>query len=103
MKNHYDKNWYKIKKDIGVENREITLLWNCGIANRKLAWEAVIKRYDDVKLNAQILGFEGKSKETIIDLMLGLTNSDKKYILNKYNDYMEWQSISDFEFFVDFE
>ena len=103
MKNHYDKNWYKIKKDIGVANREITLLWNCGIANRKLAWEAGIKRYDDVKLNAQILGFEGKSKETIIDLMLGLTNSDKKYILNKYNDYMEWQSISDFEFFVDFE
>jgi hypothetical protein len=103
MKNQYDKNWHKIKKEIAVANKEITLLWNCGIANRKLAWEHGIKRYDNPKLNAKILGFEGKSKETIIDSMLQMVGSDKNYILDKHNDYMEWQSKSNFEFFVDFE
>lgn len=103
MKNHYDKNWHKVKKQIAQVNKEITLLWNCGITNRKQAWDAGIKNYDNPKLNSNILGFEGKSKETIIDLMLKIIHSDKNYILNKNNDYMEWQSKSKWEFFVDFE
>ena len=103
MKNHYDKNWHRIKKDIAIANKEITLIWNCGMVNRNNAWEYGIKKYDDPRLNSKILGFEGKSKETIIDLMLKLVNSDKKFILNKYNDYMEWQTKSEWEFFVDFE
>lgn len=103
MKNYYDKNWHRIKKDIAIANKEITLIWNCGMVNRNNAWEYGIKKYDDPRLNSKILGFEGKSKETIIDLMLKLVNSDKKFILNKYNDYMEWQTKSEWEFFVDFE
>ena len=103
MKNKYDKNWHNIKKSIGLANKEITLLWNCGIANRNLAWNHGIKNYDDPRLNANILGFEGKSKEKIINLMLDLTRSDKNYILNKQNNHMEWQNKNNLEFFVDFE
>ena len=103
MKNQYDKNWHKIKKEVAIANKEITLLWNCGMTNRKFAWEYGIKNYDDPRLNSKILGFEGKSKETIIDLMLKSVHSDKKFILNKNNDYMEWQNSSEWEFFVDFE
>jgi hypothetical protein len=103
MKNHYDKNWHKIKKEIAIANKEITLLWNCGIANRKNAWGNGIKKYDDPRLNAKMLGIEDKSKESIVDPMLKLIHSDKKFILNKNNDYMEWQTSSEWEFFVDFE
>jgi hypothetical protein len=103
MKNHYDKNLHLIKKEIAIKNKEITLLWNCGIVNRKLAWENGIKKYDDPRLNSKILGFENSSKETIIDMMLQILHSDKKFILNNNNDYMEWQTKSKWEFFVDFE
>ncbi len=103
MKNSYDKNWHSIKKDIAYKNKEITLLWNCGIANRKLAWDNGIKNYSDPKLNSQILGFNGNAKEIIIDSMLNLLHSDNKFILNKSNNLMGWQQKSQWEFFIDFE
>jgi hypothetical protein len=104
MKNNYDKNWYKVKKQIAIINKEITLLWYCGIANRDLAWKHNIKEYDDPKLNSLILGFnESSSKNKIINSMLKLLPSDKKYILDKKNNFMEWQKKSEWEFFVDFE
>ena len=105
MKNSYDKNWHKLKKQIALENKEITLLWNCGIVNRKLAWTNGIKHYDDPKLTTTILGFDGSSKKIIISSMLNIlqTNTNSKFILNKLNNCMGWQTESQFEFFVDFE
>ena len=103
MKNTYDKNWHKIKKEIAIKNKELTLLWNCGITNRKLAWENNIKHYDDPQLNSSILGFKNTSKETIVNSMLKILHSEKNYHLNKLNDCMEWQTKSKWEFFIDFE
>lgn len=103
MKNTYDKNWHRLKKEIAVKNKEITLLWNCGMSNRKLAWVNGIKHYDDPKLTSTILGFKGSSKETIVSSMLELLHTDKIHIIDKLNDHMEWQSKSKWEFFVDFE
>ncbi len=104
MKNYYDGSSRKIKKQIALFNKEITLLWNCGISNRKLAWNENIKRYDDPKLNAKILGFTNGSKEMIINMMLKMSKSNKKFHLNKIkNNFMEWQNKTNWEFFVDFE
>jgi hypothetical protein len=104
MKNYYDGNWRKIKKQIALVNKEITLLWNCGIANRKLAWDNNIKNYDNPKLDSNILGFLNSSKEIIINMMLDILRSEKKFHLNKEkNNLMGWQNKSKWEFFVDFE
>lgn len=103
MKNPYDKNYKKIKKTIAIKNKEITLLWNCGVKNRQLAWNQGIKRYDDPKLNCKILGFENTSKENILDPMLKILHSDKIVLLNKNNNFMNWQLLGQFEFYVDFE
>ena len=103
MKNSYDKNWHNIKKKIAYVNKEITLLWNCGINNRNLAWNNNIKRYDDPNLNTNILGFLNSSKETIIDLMLKTIHSNNNYVLDKNNNLYDWQNMSDWEFYVDFE
>lgn len=103
MKNSYDKNLHLIKKHIALVNKEITLLWNCGISNRKLAWDKGIKKYDDPKLSSHILGFHNSNKEKIINPMLKILHTDKKFILDKNNNLMDWQNKSKWEFFVDFE
>ena len=103
MKNIYDNNWKKIKKNIALFNKEITLLWNCGIHNRNLAWNKGIKNYNNLLLNTNILGFENSSKEKIINQMLEILHSDKNFILNKKNNFLNWQHKKKWEFFIDFE
>ncbi len=105
MKNHYDKNYKKIKKDVAYENKEITLLWNCGIKNRKTAWDNGIKKFTDEKLTPELLGISNKnSRYDIIDKMLFINKQNNlNVILSKNNNYMDWQSPYENEFFVDFE
>jgi hypothetical protein len=105
MKNTLNGNTcvYNIKKNIAQYNKEITLLWNCGLLNRKLAWSRGIKHYDDPKLNSSILGFSNSNKELIINSMLSILHSNNNFILNKKNNLFDWQTIATYEFFVDFE
>ena len=105
MKNHYDKNYKKIKKDVAYENKEITLLWNCGIKNRKIAWDNGIKKYTDDKLTPELLGINNKSnKYDIVDKMLFINKQNNlNYVVSKKNNYLEWQNNVENEFYVDFE
>lgn len=105
MKNVYNKNWYGIKKNVALINKEITSLWYCGISNREKAWKMGIKSYMDPRLTPEILGFDKfTTKYNITDLMLKLLHNDtENYILNKKNNFMDWQNKVKWEFFVDFE
>ena len=106
MKNAYDKNYRQIKKQIAIKNKEITLLWNCGVKNRTNAFKKGINRYDDKKISPEILGFEHTSKKyKIIDLMLKMNKTENKKLirLDKKNNHMDWRNKIDYEFFVDFE
>lgn len=104
MKNTFDSKYGSIKKAIAEKNKEITLLYYCGVDKRKHCHELGIKRLDDERLNSKILGFENKSYKTIIDGMLNLECSNEKIQINKEeNNYKEWQKENEYEFFVDFE
>jgi len=104
MKNCYDKNYRKIKKNVAYKNKELTLLWNVGIKNRKLAWNNNIKNYDNKKLTSNILGFKDNSKRTmILDKMLKMVHSDELVLFDNNNNYMEWQNEQKYEFYIDFE
>ena len=68
MKNHYDNAWHKIKKQVAIKNKEITLLWNCGIQQRKYAKKHKITKYTDPKLTPNKLGFiEDSTKHNILN------------------------------------
>jgi len=105
MKSKYDKNWSCVKKNIATYNKEITLLWHCGIFNKEKAWKMGIKSYMDPKLTPEILGFDkSTTKYTIVDCMLKLLHNEKSnYILDSQNNIMDWQNKVEWEFFVDFE
>lgn len=105
MKNPYDKNYKKIKKEIALANREITLLWNCGIKNRELAWNKDIKNYDNENLSPEILGFAKKSPRfNILNSMLKINKSPNDLIIfDSINNTNKWQTKISNEFFIDFE
>ena len=105
MKNVYNKNWYGVKKNIAAFNKEITCLWYCGLSNREKAWNMGIKSYMDPRLTPEILGFDKlTTKYNITNQMLKLLHNDTiDYILNKKNNFMDWQNKVGWEFFIDFE
>ena len=105
MKNTYNKNWYGIKKNVANVNKELSSLWYCGLTNRDRAWAKGIKSYMDENLTPEILGFDNSdSKYNIINTMLKLLHNKKNnYILEKKNNFMNWQQKARWEFFVDFE
>ena len=104
MKNSFDKNYRKIKKNIALKNKEITLLWNCGIKNRIQASKSNITKYTDKSLNPEKLGININSpKYNILNSMLITTNNNNLILLNKKNNYNNWQKKITYEFFVDFE
>jgi hypothetical protein len=104
MTNKYDGQCGKEKMDVALQNKEITLLWNCGIKERKNALNNNISRYDDKKLNADILGFNNNGvKHNIINKMLEIIHKDNKIIIPKENNYMDWRKELKNEYYVDFE
>ena len=104
MVNKYDGMYGKEKMEIALKNKEITLLWNCGIKQRKNALKNNISKYDDKKLNANILGFkEDTVKHNIINKMLNILHTEENIIIPEENNYMEWRNEYDNEYFVDFE
>ena len=104
MVNKYDGEYGKEKMEIALQNKEITLLWNCGIKQRKNALKNNISKYDDIKLNADILGFkEDTVKHNIINKMLNILHTEENIIIPEENNYMEWRNECDNEYYVDFE
>jgi hypothetical protein len=104
MKNSFDKNHKKIKRRIAQQNKELTLLWNCGISQRDLAIKSGITKYSDTKLTPSKLGFMDKSsKYNILSSMLKTTHASELISINAKNNHNNWQKSAEYEFFVDFE
>jgi hypothetical protein len=104
MKNSFDKNYKKIKRKIAQKNKELTLLWNCGIAQRERAFKSKITTYSDTKLTPEKLGFAvGSPRYNILKSMLTITHSNNLIVVDKKNVHNDWQKKTEHEFFVDFE
>ena len=95
--------WNTHKEDIANELGEITVVWNCGVKNRKKALDHNITSWRDKKCNSRLLGITGK-REKVVDNILDVNRQrlDKlrpqKIVHNNYN----WRTEKN-EMFVDFE
>lgn len=106
MKNSYDKTHRKLKKRIATANHEITTLWNCGIAQRNLAFKKKIKTYLNPKLTPSILGLTPESSRyKILDKMLQLARSLNTTLISvsPHNNHNSWRIPTQREFYIDFE
>lgn len=102
MKNKYDYPYKKLKKEIALQNKEITLLWKCGLKHRKKAFENNVYRYDDPKLNCDLLGIH-KNSANILDKIIHINRSTNYIDIPKENNVMNWRNKHYSELFVDFE
>ena len=97
MTNH-DNNLSQLAEQI----REITMIWQCGYLQRKLAFEHKVTSWRDPKCTAELLGFKGKRAELINNILN--INRDETIktgeIVTKSN--LDWL-VDDDVAYVDFE
>jgi hypothetical protein len=71
MTNKYDAPYTQRKRAIAHELKELTLVWNIGIKQRRVAHEAGVYRWDDIQCTSDVLGLHQNSKiSTIVDKIL---------------------------------
>jgi len=102
MKNKYDYPYKKIKKDIALNLKEITLLWNCGLKHRNHAFDNNIFSYDHPKLNSKVMDIT-KSSAKIIDNIIDVNRNNKIISIPKDNNMLNWRKVIKKELYVDFE
>ena len=96
MSNNFDYPWHNLKIEISNKIEEITMLWNCGVRERKIAHSNGI--YSWKNITSSILNFKGQ-KGKILDNIIGAN------LLNKYNIVGNNFKIKKdkLQFYVDFE
>ena len=79
MNNTQDGPWRRIKSKIASNIGEITLLWNCGPKNRRIAHSNGIYNWKNSKCRAELLGVTGHQNistlQSILDVNQDYTNN----------------------------
>ena len=107
MCNRHDYPYHAIKKTFAENNKDLTLLWNIGPKQRRIANSKGVYTWDDEKCSPETLGVTGKVKPRILRRILEANHSETRTIYPKYieNNYSDWKNLDGrkLELFVDFE
>lgn len=108
-----DDNWQSVKKSIAEKYNDITLLWYCGIKNRKIAEQNNIKNWKTHNnLTSELIGVSGDKIASTLQLFIDLNQTNKTDSLivpeKITNNMFNWRKIKKNrivfnDFFVDFE
>jgi len=99
-----DEVWSKIKKEIATHIGEITLICNVGVTQRKILHAKGIFSIHDVKCNSTNMGMNDTDTASRIDDILEINKNKKKISCTKIdNNYLNWQTQSPVDFYIDFE
>jgi hypothetical protein len=93
-----------IKREINKNVYDITSIWNCGIKERKLAHDNNIYRWDDIRLNGNIMGLKGNMC-SIVDKILSVQRNEMIYINDLMKSKEVWREFNNnvMELYIDFE
>ena len=107
MSNRSDHPWRTVKDTLAKQIGEITLLWQCGPKNRKIAHSNGILRWDDPDCTPETVGMAGDQKCRVLAQILQVNQQEnpKSVVQPKFiqNNMRNWQVRKVLEFFVDFE
>ena len=106
MCNKHDYPFHNVKKRFAENNNDITLLWNVGPKQRRIANEQDIYTWTDERCTPEALGMKGKRSKVLTNI-LEANRSDVRNIYPKYIDsnFGDWKNESKrkVELYVDFE
>lgn len=105
MKNKFDNKWFRVKKQIATETKELTSLWMVGVKNRNFALSNGVSKWTDKTLTSNLCGINGERTSGILTGMIKVNQSRTARIFPKFisNNIHNWKEKPKFEFFVDFE
>lgn len=108
-----DDQWQSVKKSIAEKYNDITLLWYCGIKNRKIAEQNNIKNWKTHNnLTSELIGVSGDKIASTLQLFIDLNQTNKIDSLivpeKITNNMFNWRKIKKNrivfnDFFIDFE
>ena len=105
IKCNYDDEWRNVKRKIDIENKDITLLWNCGIKERNNLIKNGINTWNNPECYSNKLNINGK-RARIIDGILK-TNRENNIFFNprrlKKKENLQKLETAKLEFICDFE
>ena len=67
--------WEKAVSEIATELKELTKIWQIGLKNREQAHELGIYKWDDLRLNPQMIGINGEKRGKIIKAIIDVNKS----------------------------
>ena len=106
MCNRLDYPFRALKKRFAENNNDITLLWNVGPKQRRIANASGIYTWTDERCTPSALGMKGK-RSKVLDNILIANRSDVRNIYPKYIDsnIFDWKNFDNrkVELWVDFE
>lgn len=104
MCNTYDGIYNKVKKQIAKKYSDITLLPQCGVKNRDIAFCKNIKSFLDERCNADSIGVKGEKTKKLVNSIIKFNRQQEKLInINKIKDnYGNWRN-QKLNLYVDFE
>ena len=97
--------WMGVKKWLAGELKELTQLWQVGVAKREQAHEAGIYRWDDPQVTPAAVGVSGPKTGPTLEQLLAVNTDDgppvRPWRIEKTRN--EWHTTPLVEFYVDFE
>jgi hypothetical protein len=100
--------WNEFKKDYAEKLGEITMIWQCGYKNRKIAFSKGIKSWKHKNCSAQTLGING-SYAKLVDKIITINRDSKNDVIMDPQSFKKdcskvWQNVGkNGDVFVDFE
>ena len=97
--------WTGVKKWLAGELKELTQLWEVGVAKREQTHKAYIYRWDDPNCTPMAVGVNGSKTRPTLEQILTVNTDDGPPVrpLRIVKTRDEWHSTPLVEFYVDFE
>lgn len=103
MKSDCDARWHKWKVQYAKELCEITSVWYCNVAARRLAHQSAILSYKDPSCTAKALGINGPKIGPTLDSILDVNRKPIGTVLPEFLPEIAKLKRFKVEFFLDFE
>lgn len=106
MSNSHDYPWHGVKEQLAKDLDEITMLWMCGVKNRKKAHEVGVYRWTDLRCTTETLGVHGEATSKVLTSIIDINQHGRIVKIlpaQIQNNDHEWQTTPTLEFYVDFE
>jgi hypothetical protein len=105
--NTNDEPWGEVKKRIMDETRDITRVWMVAPEHRNRAFKKSVKRWDDKRCNADMLGFTGDKspRRKTVQEILNINQQDREIIRPRtiQDNRCRWQTRYPTDFYIDYE